>query len=97
MRGCFETPWNANMDAMKACGRIATWRLMAYPRGKCILPNGSLLFDTFSRSHNVDLMRSVACDDGASRANPNVARTFYVFQGFATLDTLCFLLGYHGL
>jgi hypothetical protein len=51
----------------------------------------------FSRSYEADLMRSVARNGVASRAHLNVAGTFYVFPGFAALDTSCFLVGYHAL
>lgn len=55
-------------------------------------------FDTFSRSHDVDLMRSAAYDGSASRANPNVARTFYVFSRICSIRyPLFFNWGYHGL
>lgn len=37
-------------------------------------------------------LRSVACDGVASRANVNVDRTFYVFQGFCNLIPLFFLV-----
>lgn len=75
-----------------ARGRIASSSLAPYRTRNLFHPKAPAPFHTFSRSHQADLSRSVACN-GAFIACQQLQRGWHVFQGFATSWTRFFLFG----